>query len=188
LALGCAHHERAPVIVVAAAPSVTAAPRHGDAPTAAPAPPSEAERTPIDAPHWRSTDPSAHADTTVPPNAHDNPMLDAADRLMGGDLTRAEQACTGKSDPEREACINAYLEKRMTELGGQLDREFRGLELLQREGEGRCAGNPSSDQHSECVLAEMERLVTELAPACASKSGQAQHQCIIDEVFRQLGP
>lgn len=115
-------------------------------------------------------------------------MLDAADRLMGGDLTGAEQACTGKPDPEREACINAYLSQRMTQLGGQLDREFRGLELLQREGEGRCPGNPSSDQHSECVLAEMERLVTEIAPACASKSGQAQHQCIIDEVFRQLGP
>jgi hypothetical protein len=73
-------------------------------------------------------------------------------------------------------------------MGGGLDREFRGLERLQREGEGRCSGNPNPDQHSECVLAEMERLVTELAPACASKSGQAQHQCIIDEVFRQLGP
>jgi hypothetical protein len=187
LVLGCAHRERAPVIVVASPPSVAKAPEPS-APSATPPKQSDAERAPVDAPLWRSTDETPRADPGVPPNAHDNPMLDAADRLMGGDLTRAEQACTGQSDAQREACINAYLSQRMTELGGGLDREFRGLELLQREGEGRCSGNPNSDQHSECVLAEMERLVTELAPACASKSGQAQHQCIIDQVFRQLGP
>jgi hypothetical protein len=69
-----------------------------------------------------------------------------------------------------------------------LDRELRGLDLLQKAGEGRCSGSPDTEQHSECVLAEMERMVTELAPACAKKSGQAQHQCIVDEIFRQLGP
>ena len=76
----------------------------------------------------------------------------------------------------------------LVELRRELEREFRGLDLLERAGEGRCVGSADSEQHSECVLAEMERMVTELAPVCAGKSGRAQHQCIIDEVFRQLGP
>lgn len=101
---------------------------------------------------------------------------------------RAEQACAAEAEAQRKACVDAWVAQRMSELGQVMDREARGLELLQHAGEGRCRGTLDSEHHSECVLAEMERMVTELAPVCANRSGQAQHRCIIDELFRQLGP
>lgn len=107
---------------------------------------------------------------------------------MEGDLTLAEQSCASQPQAKRRECIEAFLAQRMGDLGQEMDRSLQGLELLERAGEQRCPGSSGSDQHNECVLAEMERMVTELAPACANKSGHAQHQCIIDEVFRQLGP
>lgn len=115
-------------------------------------------------------------------------MLSAADGLMDGDLSRAEQVCAARPESERRECVDAFLAQRMGEIGTEMDRSLEGLDLLERAGEKRCAGTPGSDRHNECVLAEMERMVTELAPACANKSGEAQHRCIIDEVFRQLGP
>jgi hypothetical protein len=138
------------------------------APPAPSAPPTPSSTVVVPATSTTTSD----SERLDPQRARSTPTPATGDPLAGGAPTSAASEADLKEEFDLES----------------LDRELRGLDLLQKAGEGRCSGSPDTEQHSECVLAEMERMVTELAPACAKKSGQAQHQCIVDEIFRQLGP
>src|SRR5699024_1048441 len=87
--------------------------------------------------------------------------LAVADRLLDGDLTRAEQRCSGRPASEREACVDALLKKKNQDLAAKADRGLSSLAALQRAGEAACA-HVAKSKHEACVLGAMEKRLRQL--------------------------
>ena len=114
-------------------------------------------------------------------------MLAAADRLMGGELTRAEERCAQEPVEKREACVDAHLQAHSEKLEGDAIKSLRSLELLLRHGNSRCQAAPK-EKKDECSARAINALVTKLGEGCPPADSEEGHRCIVEKVLERLGP
>ncbi|HEY5374442.1 MAG TPA: hypothetical protein VIK01_12210 [Polyangiaceae bacterium] len=113
--------------------------------------------------------------------------LAVADRLLGGDLTRAEQHCSDQPLEKREACVDAFLERRDQERSAEPARSQRFLVLLQKFGDSACT-HAAPAKHDECVLSAMDGRLKQLAKACPNATPELTQECIRRSLIEQNGP
>ena len=113
--------------------------------------------------------------------------LEVADRLMDGDSSRAEKACSDRPLAEREACVDALLAERDRELGQAVADEARALQLLRADGESKCQQSAPA-KHEECVLRAIEKRLTELEPTCPAPTSALVHRCVVLNIIRASSP
>jgi hypothetical protein len=114
-------------------------------------------------------------------------MLEAADRLMGGELTRAEERCAGEPVEKREACVDAHLAAHDKKLEDEAMRSVRSLELLVKFGNSRCTAAPA-DKKDDCSARAINALIAKLSQECPPGESDEGHRCIVEKVLAHLGP
>ena len=114
-------------------------------------------------------------------------LLAAADRLMDGELTRAEERCAEEPAERREACVDAHLAEHGKKLEDEAMSSLRSLELLLQYGDAQCRNAPDT-QKKDCTASAMEALAVELSKGCPPADSDAGHRCIVEKVLRRLGP
>ena len=113
--------------------------------------------------------------------------LAVADRLLDGELTRAEQRCSVHPMAEREACVDGFLQQWKQETAAKADRRLRSLTALQRSSEAACA-HTTKAKREECVLSAMEKQLTELAQTCPDASADLTDECVDRNLLEKNAP
>jgi hypothetical protein len=114
-------------------------------------------------------------------------MLAAADRRMGGELTRAEERCAQEPAEKREACVDAHLAAHGEKLEGQAIASMRSLELLLEFGNKRCQAAPK-EKKDDCSARAINALIAKLGEGCPPADSDEGHRCIVEKVLERLGP
>lgn len=121
------------------------------------------------------------------PKSRKQEQHDAIDRLMGGELTRAEERCATEQAEKREACVDAHLAAHGQKLEAEATSSLRSLELLSEYGRQRCKAAPD-EKKEECSMRAMNALITKLGEGCPPGETDEGHRCIVEKVIQQLGP
>ena len=113
--------------------------------------------------------------------------LEVADRLMDGDLGRAEKACSDRPLAERQPCVDSILAERDRGLSTAVADEARALQLLRAHGESKCQHSAPA-KHDECVLRAIEKRLTELELTCPAPTSALVHRCVVLTIIRASSP
>ena len=112
---------------------------------------------------------------------------DALDRMMGGNLVRAERLCAAKPAVEREKCVDAVLDEWLHDLDARMERYGLGLARLERESVAECLGVRASERN-ECIAKAFVRKVADLERDCPVDAAASEGDCLTEAVIRRYSP
>lgn len=114
-----------------------------------------------------------------------SPPMQAADRLLDGDITRGEQRCATLPVPEREACVDGFLASRLRQRQDSAQKAEHVLSILFKLAESQCA-HDTKLPHDECLAAHIDQRLRELP--CNGLEADAEQACREREVLERYGP
>lgn len=128
----------------------------------------------------------AHSDDSTPVGKVElSPRMQAADRLLDGDITRGEQRCATLPVAEREACVDAFLASRSRQRQDAAQKAEHLLSILFKLAEAHCA-HDTKLPHDECLAADIDQRLRDLP--CNGLEADAEQACREREVLERYGP